>query len=447
MSGWIRDVACALRRFLRAPWFFAGLIFVLALGTGANTAIFSLVYTVLLQPLPYERSEELVMVWNARNTPANWRAHSTKERVLAWRDSSDAVFSDLAVLKLWDGSREAWIDLVLGDRAERLRAGIVTSNFFRVLGVSAAIGRVFSPDDEAAGNTDVIVLGDGLWRRAFGADPAVVGRQIVLTTGDFRNRRARPYVVLGILPRDFQFTYPLDTELWTVAPWAAVEASPRGAIMFNGAVARLKPGVPLAAAAARMADVPAGLNGSSVPVERREVTRLEPISEWVVAEIRPSLLLLAGTSLILLVITCATVAGALLVRLAERQRELAVRASLGANRFRLAREAVSDALALSACGTGAGLLLAVAILPVFRALVPSIVPRADEIGLTLWLLLFAAAVTAGYPSSAGCSGETFDRAGGTPGCHPSVRRCSGGAACGVVRDESPGAVSLRDRAA
>jgi putative ABC transport system permease protein len=391
MSGWIHDLANALRSFRRAPWFFAGLMVVLALGTGANTAIFSLVQAVLLQPLPYERPDRVVMIWNARAATAERRG-ATVESVLAWRDSSDTVLSDLAVLKWWDGSREAWIDLVLDDRAERLRAGIVTSNFFHVLGVPAAIGRVFSPDDEAAGNTNVVVLSDALWRRGFAGDPAVVGRHLTLTTGDSRDRRPRSYVVLGVLPPAVKFTYPLPTELWTLESWDAVEASTRGAIMFNGAVARLKPGVPFGVAAARLAEVPEGLNARTVPIERRHVTRLEPISEWVVGEIRPSLLLLAGTSLILLVITCATVASALLVRLAERQRELAVRASLGADRFRLARGAVSEALALSLSGTAAGLLLAAAILPLFRALVPALVPRADEIAINWWLALFAATV-------------------------------------------------------
>jgi MacB-like protein len=167
------------------------------LGPAPIPAIFNLVHAVRLRPLPYERPEDVVMVWNARKTAGNWRAHATKETVLAWRDSPAGVLSDLAVIKLWDGSREAWIDLVLADRAERLRAGLVTSNFFRTLGVSAAIGRVFSPDDEAKGDTAIVVLSDALWRRAFGADSSVVGRQITLTRGDSRNRRPRSYLVLG----------------------------------------------------------------------------------------------------------------------------------------------------------------------------------------------------------------------------------------------------------
>jgi putative ABC transport system permease protein len=392
MQAWFDDLIQARRSFRQAPWFFAGLTFVLALGTGANAAVFSLVQAVLLQPLPYERPQDVVMVWNARNAATNWRMGATVQSVTAWRDSSGAVLTDVAVFKLSKESREASIDLVLDDRAERLRAGIVTSNFFRVLGVSAAIGRVFSPDDESAGQTDVVVISHALWARAFGADPAIVGRQLLLTTGDGRDRRPRSYLVAGVLPQAFKFTYPLETELWAMDTWATVKASPRGAILFNGAVARLKPGVPLPVAAARMADIPARPGRSDVPVERRELTRIEPVSEWVVGSMRPSLLLLAGTSLILLVITCATVASALLVRLAERRRELAVRAALGADRLRLAREAIGEAVLLSLSGTAAGFLLAVAILPVFRALVPSVVPRADEIGINLWLMVFAVAV-------------------------------------------------------
>jgi predicted permease len=433
MSGWTHDVAHAIRAFRRTPWFFAGLTVVLGLGTGANTAIFSLVHAVLLHPLPYERPQDVVMVWNARNTAGNWRAHATKETVLAWRDSSAGVLSDLAVIKLWDGSREARIDLVLDDRAERLRAGIVTSNFFRTLGVSAAIGRVFSPDDEAKGDTALVVLSDALWRRAFAADRAVVGRQIMLTTGDGRNRRPGSYLVLGVLAPPFKFTYPVDTELWTMQTWAAVEASQTGSIEFNGAVARLSSGVPFAVAARSMVNVAAHLNPPNLLVERRSLTRLEPVSEWVVGEIRPSLLLLAGTSVILLVITCATVASALLVRLAERQREFAVRSSLGASGYRLARQAVAEALVLSVSGTAAGLMLTIGILPAFRALVPSIVPRADELGVNPWLVvfaagaaLFAAALSALVPA-VHASRKTdlvsaLKRGSGTTSADPSTRR-------------------------
>lgn len=389
MYACFRDLIQARRSFRQAPWFFVGLAFVLALGTGANATVFSLVQAVLLQPLPYERPQDVVMVWNARDSATNWRLGATVQSVLAWTESSESVLSDVAVIKLWQGTREASIDLVLDDRAERLRAGVVTSNFFRVLGSSAAMGRVFTPDDEAQGRTDGIVISNSLWRRAFGSDRSVVGRQLILTTGDGRDRRSRSYVVLGVLPPAFKFTYPLETELWVMDPWPRVKASPRGAIMFNGAVARLKPGVPLAVAAATMARVS---YEPDVSIERRQTTRLEPISEWVAGGIRPSLLLLAATSLILLVVTCATVASALLVRLAERQRQMAVRAALGADRLRLAREAIGEGLLLSLAGTAAGFLLAVAILPLFRALVPSIVPRGDEIGINLWLVVFACAI-------------------------------------------------------
>jgi putative ABC transport system permease protein len=290
---------------------------VLALGTGANATIFSLVQSVLLEPLPYERPQDVVMVWNSREGTTNRRMGATVRSVLAWSESSDAVPSDVAVIKLWQGTREASIDLVLDDRAERLRAGIVTSNFFRVLGASAAIRRVFTPNDEAEGRTDGIVISNSLWRRAFSGDSAVIGHPVTLTTGDGRDRRTRSYIVLGVLPPPFKFTYPLETELWVLDSWPRVKASPRDAISFNGAVARLKPGVPLVVAAATMAHF---LDPPEVPRERRQVTRLEPISEWVAGGIRPSLLLLASTSLILLVVTCATVASALLVRLAERQR-------------------------------------------------------------------------------------------------------------------------------
>ena len=244
MSGWLHDVTHAIKSFRRALWFFAGLVVVLGLGTGANTAIFNLVHAaVLLQPLPYERPEDVVMVWNARKTPGNWRAHANKETVLAWREASAGVLSDLAVIKLWDGSREAWIDLVLADRAERLRAGLVTPNFFRTLGVSAAIGRVFSPDDEKKGDTALVVLSDALWRRAFGADPSVVGRQVTLTTGDSREPASAILSGAGCVGTGVQIHLSArDGDLGDGDVGRCRSRSGPAPLWFNGAVARLRPG-------------------------------------------------------------------------------------------------------------------------------------------------------------------------------------------------------------
>src|SRR5258708_6864887 len=289
------------------------------------------------------------MVWATSNRPngAVHPAFTTSSMVRLWRDRSVGVFSDLAVLKMWDGTLDARFDLVLPDRAERLRAGLVTPNFFSVLGTGAAVGRVFSPADEADGRDDLVVLSHGLWERAFGSDPGVLGRPLTFITGRGKQRASRPYTVVGVLPPDFRFTYPLDTELWAMHSWRAVNAAHPASIEFNGAVARLAPRVSVEAANARMANLRADESGA---VALPWSTKVETVADWVAGETRPSILLVAGVSLLLLFIACATVANALLVRLAQRRREIAVRASLGAGRGRILRQLLTEGLVLSLAG-------------------------------------------------------------------------------------------------
>jgi predicted permease len=370
LSDLWRDLSYAGRVFRRSPWFFAGAAFVLALGIGANCAIFNLVYSVLLKPLPYERPEQVVIIRDA----------STSGRIKLWRDRSTGMFSDMAVMKMWSGNPDAQFDLVLPDRADRLRAGLVTPNFFGVLGAHAVLGRVFSPRDEASGRDDLVVLSHGFWQRAFGGDPRIIGRPMTFISGLWE-RRPRVYTVIGVLHPDFRFTYPLETEVWAINPWRVVEATNPRFILFSGAVARLVPGISAGTVNARMAD----------PFRKDlRFTKVQPVTEWVAGETRSSILLVAGVALLLLVIACATVANALLVRLAERRRELAVRASLGAGRARLIRQLLTEGLALSLAGSAGGVLLAAGLIPILRSLVPAAVPRGDEMALSPGLLLFPA---------------------------------------------------------
>ncbi len=371
-----RDVCYAGRVFRRTPLFFAGAAFVLALGIGANCAIFNLVHAVLLRPLPYERPAEVVMVQDA----------FTSRRVRQWRDRSVGVFSDMAVMKMWNHNLDARFDLVLPDHAERLRAGLATPNFFAVLGVHAALGRVFSAADAAAGRDDLVVLSHGLWMRAYGGDTGVVGRLVTFVAGGGKRRAPQSFTVIGVLPAGFRFTYPLETEVWAMRSWKAVETAPPDAYEFDS-VARLAPGVTLKAASARLVDpkmVASGLTLAGIPA-------IQPITDWVVGKARPAIFLVAAVSLLLLFIACATVANALLVRMAERKRELAVRASLGAGRGRLVRQLLTEGLALSLAGAMGGLLLSAALLPVLRSVVPLALNRADEMAVEPGLLLVPAA--------------------------------------------------------
>jgi putative ABC transport system permease protein len=395
--GWledlVRDVHYAGRVLRRAPSFYAGATLVLALGIGANCAVFNLAYSVLLKPLPYERPEEIVMVWDGRARPDGGRLASptNSSTIQMWRNNSAGVFSDLAVMSMWDGHPEAQFDLALPDRAERLRGSLVTPNFFSVLGARAVLGRVFLPADEAGGHYNLIMLSYGVWQRFFGGDPGVIGRAVTFTSGLSGKRAPRLYTVIGVLPLDFRFTYPVQTEVWALMPWREVETKSHFMAVFSGAVARLGPGVSPRAAQTRMAIRPAGQSSiGAQPVYTAEFTLVQPIADWVSGKTRPSILLVSAVAFLLLVIACATVANALFVRVAERKRELAIRASQGAGRGRLMRQLLTEGLLISLIGTTGGVLLTTALLPVLRSLVPASLPRAGEMAITLRLLVLPA---------------------------------------------------------
>jgi predicted permease len=388
MRSLLREVRLASRTFVQAPWFATGIILTLALGIGANVAIFSLLHAVLLQRLPYQEPNDVVMVWTAFKRPESWQSSTTGGSVLSWKQHTTDVLDDLAGIKL----RAAFpADLVLPDRAERLRTGYVTPNFFDILRVRPLLGRLFTAADDAAESGPLLVLSHSLWREAFGADPGVIGRSVTLNL-----MRAGPkaYSIAAVLPPEFRFTYPLETQVWIVQRWSEVrqDAATRS-VTHDGAIGRLKAGVTLEAARARLEAVNDQIfpPRPDTPPELRRHTWLQPVHEWVVGETRPALLLLGGVAGLLFFATCATVSSALFVRVTRRQREIGVRAALGADRIRLLAQLTTEGAVLALAGTAAGTLIATAIHPLLRAIVPPTVPRADEIAVSLPLLAFAAA--------------------------------------------------------
>ena len=404
----IQDIAYARRTLRRDAAFTTGVIVTLALGIGATGAVFSILQAALLQPLPYRNAPELVVLGRVSTNAARSEyarlpgaLSMSASMVLAWRKDATNQIGEVAAF-LPQSAYDGPLDVALGDRVERLNAAAVTPNFFELLGVGAAQGRVFARTDEA-GSESLILLSDALTRRLFGSNRAVAGGSITLIGGAGGTARAeRTYTIAGVLPRGFHYTYPDEIEAWVLMRWSDVERlNPPGGpnvprmLEFSG-VARLRPGLSFALAQQRAAEVTdeGGRREQRLAGHRSYRIELQPMHDWVVGETRPSLQLLGGVAVLLLVITCITVANGLLARFSERQQELAVRTALGAGRARLVRQLLTEGAVLSVAGATVGTFVVIALLPVLRVLLPASVPRVGELAVNGYVMLFGAVVAA-----------------------------------------------------
>ena len=387
-----QDVRYTGRSWMRAPGFYAGLVLTLGLGIGANTAVFTLVQAVLLQPLPYANQDRLVMIWRSRVQEARpSRGVSTPAELLSYHEqASDLV--DIAAIKD-AGSGDASMDFMTSSGVERLNGALVTPEFFEVIGARPSFGRLFSSADVTAGNTDGLVLSDALWRDAFGRDPGVLGRAVRLTAGYGKRRADHTYRVVGVLPAGFHFNYETRIQVWVMNSWEAIRREYPDGLAYR-VVGRLKPNASAAVATERLKQAFELTNPENAArvATLKSTVRIEPITEWVAGRTRPTLALLTGVAVLLLIITCVTTANALLIRVTERRRELSLRTALGASRSRLFSQLITEGLLLSVAGTIAGVVTAMATLPVLRSLVPVTMPRADEITVSVPILGFAAVV-------------------------------------------------------
>ena len=360
MSDLLRDIRLALRTLRKAPGFTGIAVITLALGIGANTAIFSVVNGVLLRPLPYHDPERIAIV---RETYADGlRGTASGPNFLDWR-SRNRSFEQLSAyrLRMLTVSGE-------GD-PEEVSGAHVTSDFFRMLGIPLAAGRSFAPGEEE-GESRTVVLGDGFWRTRYAADPAIIGRTIRLN--------ARPYTVVGIAPQGFAF--PGRSQVWLPAELKVGRAAERSSHSFD-VLGRLKPGVTLEAAQADIAAIAADLAREFPESNGGRSVELTPLVTDTLGAIRPALLLVAGAVTLVLLIACANIANLFLARASGRQRELAVRAALGAGRWRIARQLLAEAIVLALLGGTVGVLLATWGVDTLVALRPRGIPRLDEIGV------------------------------------------------------------------
>lgn len=389
------DVRQAFRGLRRNPAFAGSAMLLLALGIGANTLVFSIVHAVVLRPLPYRDVDRLVYVWGGTDTKSGNR-HSilTGQHVLEIGRVSTSLQS-YAVAKPWDTTIEGDVDLLHEHGSERLRGAFVTPNLFELLGVAARLGRTFtsSTDQEAR----LVVISSDLWQRRFGADPAVLGSEVRLASGR-APRTEPPYTIVGVLPDEVRFTYPRGTDVFLLLPWSAIRADRALAYTM---IARLRPGVQPSQAEAEITTALRNVTRgyTNIPEEQmpavleRTRSMVEPVQEHVAAEVRAGLMLLWATAALVLVIACINLGLLMLARTIDRASELAVRAALGAGPRRILRLLAVEGLVLALSGGTLGVMFAAAALPYVEWLLPAIVPRTDQIALSLPVLAFALAAT------------------------------------------------------
>ena len=369
MNDLLQDVRFGLRSLRRAPGFAIAAVLTLAVGIGANSAIFSVVDAVVLRPLPYVRPEQLVSL----DQGSGGEFVALRERLRSYADVAAYV-----------GQTHPLDD---GAEALRVEGAAITTNLLRTLGVSPMLGRGFTDEEGQLGRNDVLILGYGLWQRQFGGAMDVIGRRVLL--------EGAPYTVIGVMPRDFTFPSS-STQYWQPYAFNPANVGLTWAVGGKRFIGRLKPGITVGQAQRELREVWPSLRAMNPlwdpgPTYRRDVV-VAPLQDSIVGSTSRLLWILFGCVLLVLLIGCVNVANLLLARATARERELSVRAALGGGRGRLIRQLVTESLLLSAIGAVLGVAAAYAAVRWLVAVMPAGVPRAHEIAVDGPVIAFTAAV-------------------------------------------------------
>lgn len=390
MRNLFRDLRYGTRMLLKQPGFTVVAIITLALGIGANSAVFSVVNGLLLRPLPYPDSERLAIIWThspGANVTQDWPSPGQYSAV----KSQTSVFEEIAIAQ--GGSANLTGQTV----PERVGAVFTSSAMFSILGAKPVLGRSFLPEEDAPGKPQAVILSYAFWQRRFGGDPNVIGQSLTV--------ESTSYNIVGVMPADFMLSYEVmptvgaaaQAEILLSLPLNAEALSSQGDENYN-VMARLKPGVSVAQAQAELDSVVRGLEQQypdRYPPSRRFSLSIMPLLEQVVGDVRPALLVLLGAVGCVLLIACANVANLLLARAAAREKEIAIRTAIGAGRWRLVRQLLTESVLLASLGGAIGLLLAVWSLDGLRWLSPSHIPRLQSIAIDGRVLAFTFGVALG----------------------------------------------------